>query len=213
MAERNRKVETIDIVFPKSVKKFAELQCNSALDYYTRCKEIEPIHDIIKDLKPKNVLDLGSGIGRISVYLMKRYGWNTTNFHLYDGNSGKAQIAGYHTKPGNYFYNSLAATHDFCVANGIDEDRLFCLNARKIKVKSIVGKFDLCYSFKAFGFHWPCLDCINAVYKKMNIGSYLFFEVRRGFKKMDYVELLEDRYDVCGWYKESDGDILVLQRI
>jgi hypothetical protein len=167
----------VDIIFPKSAKKYMELQCNGVVADYTECPELESIDHILTNINPKNVLEVGAGLGRVSVFMNKKYKWNQTNFFLLDGNSGDQQIAGLHENVGKDFYNSLDATREFCNTNGIGADRLKIINAENsIDLTNL--QFDLCYSFKSIGFHWP----INWYLEKLHVHilpkSYLFFEIR-----------------------------------
>ena len=167
----------VDIIFPKSAQKYMGLQCNSVITDYTQCPELSSIENIIANLAPKNVLEIGAGLGRISVFINRKYQWGSTNFFLLDGNSGDTQIAGLHENVGKDFYNSLDATKEFCIKNGIDSSRLKIINAEtKIDLNDL--QFDLCYSFKAMGFHWPINWHLNKLYAHILPESYLFFEIR-----------------------------------
>lgn len=167
----------VKIVFPESCKKYVELQCNSVVTDYTDCPEVAAIDYILKTVSPKKVLELGAGLGRVSIYLRNFYGWDHTEFYLLDGNSGEEQIAGLHEKMSNDFYNSLSASADFCVANNVCPNKLFFINAEKhFELQEDI--FDLCYSFKSIGFHWPINEYLDIVYPWMRKDGYLFFEVR-----------------------------------
>lgn len=152
------------------------LQCNSALSDYTDCPEFNTVHDLLSFISPKNALDLGSGIGRASVFLRKRYGWDDTNFYLLDGDSGDKQVAGLNYSVGKNFYNSFDAAIEFCTANEIDSEKLFLINAEERDLGTT--KFDLCYSLKAIGFHWPITSYLEKLYANLSKDAYLFLELR-----------------------------------
>lgn len=168
---------------PHDVKKYVNLQCNNVLSDYETCPEMRTAFPILSKLRPSNVLELGSGIGRVSVFLRNYFKWDTTNFYLLDGDSGDVQIAGIHYTTNKDFYNSLDATKSFCVENNISEERLFLVNAETCSGISDV-QFDLCYSCKAIGFHWPINDYLVQFSKNFEVGSYLFFELRSNDKKV-----------------------------
>jgi len=131
----------VEILFPKEVLPYCRLQCNNDHSLYTNMPEVRHIEEYVKD--PKTVLDLGCGIGRASVYFHKRFNWNAKVF-LVDGDEGNKQI-GDGKKPG--YYNRFTATELFCTANGLTDFEV----SKTIPDR----KFDLIYSFLAFGFHWP----------------------------------------------------------
>lgn len=176
---------TIKIKIPESARKYMNLQCNSVITDYTECKELTEIYYFLKNMKkPIKVLELGAGLGRVSVYLRNEFNWNNTFFHLLDGDSGDVQIAGMNYAVGNNYYNSMEATSEFCKANNIDDYHLVLMDAAN---NSYLGKdkYDLCFSCKAIGFHWPINDYINRVYPAVVNGGYLFFEIR-STRSQDY---------------------------
>lgn len=152
------------------------LQCNSVLSDYTDCPEFATVNDLLSFISPRNALDLGSGIGRASVYLRKRYGWEDTNFYLLDGNSGDEQVAGLNYSIGKNFYNSFDAAVEFCTVNGIAREKLFLIDAEKHDLGAT--KFDVCYSLKAIGFHWPITSYLEKLYNNLARDAYLFLELR-----------------------------------
>lgn len=166
----------VNVVFPKSAEQYISLQCNSKLSDYTECPELAPLHELLLTRQPKRVLELGAGLGRGSVYLKNRYNWNATEFFLADGDSGTQQIAGIHYQLEPGFYNSLVATCDFCLANGIAEDKLYLINLENTEIPDV--QFDFCFSIKSIGFHWPINDYLRMLRSKIAKGALLLFELR-----------------------------------
>lgn len=171
-------LKNMNVLIPDECKKYMELQCNSVLDDYRNCPELDPILGFLEQLNPKRVLELGAGLGRVSVFIKNCFDWRSTEFYLLDGDSGEEQIAGIHwdTKPA--FYNSLASTEEFCTHNNIKEEKLFLLNAEKRWAVDKKIKFDLCYSFKAIGFHWPINEYLDIIKDNLERKAYLLFEIR-----------------------------------
>lgn len=214
----------MNIIFPESTKKYADLQCNQQLSDYTDCPELVPLHTFLEKQKPTRVLELGAGLGRASVFLKNKYDWNDTEFYLLDGDSGSVQIAGVHQTLEPCFYNSLKATYDFCVANGIESGKLHLINAETEKIPE--AKFDLCYSLKAIGFHWPINEYLYILQKHTYKGSFLFFELRnpinytsdRAARLAHFVQSQLDAID-CSTYKvvsfsyDSQFPVLLLERV
>lgn len=173
----------IDITFPENVKKYIELQCNSSLFKYTNLPELKTIKDELSVVVPKNVLEIGAGIGRASVYLSKYFNWTETNFYLLDGDSGDKQVNGTNYESKDSFYNSISATEEFCSANGMNNVHL--LNAEKDDWKSLEVKYDLCYSFLALGFHWPINIYLDMIHDMLTDNALLIFGTRPADKKFD----------------------------
>jgi len=173
----------IDIVFPKSVEKYIELQCNDALFKYTNLPELKNIEGELKGAIPKNVLEIGAGIGRASVYLFKYFSWINTNFYLLDGDSGNKQVNGTNHESKDSFYNSIDAAKNFCKSNGMT--KVHFLNAEEEDWKDIDVKFDLCYSFLAIGFHWPMSLYLDTIYNMLTDNALLIFGVRPIAKQFD----------------------------
>lgn len=214
---------TVEVVFPESAKEYVRLQCNDNLKGYTECPGVRCVEKFLKDLRPRNILEVGAGLGRVSVFLFRRFGWETTNFHLLDGNSGHEQICHTHEKVGRDYYNSLQATKDFCLVNGISEERLFLLNAENDDWKQLDVKYDLCYSFRAIGFHWPVTGYLDVLHPLLEKGACLIFEIRsatwRGGKEL-YAEfnrkqtsgIKRRQYRIKELSTEPGRSIMVLER-
>lgn len=199
-----------------------QLQCNSAIEDYTCCPEVQPILKYLKALKLREVLEIGAGIGRVSVYLRNLLDWNRTLFYLLDGNRGTDQIAGINYELKKDFYNSFSAAEDFCLQNGIKKDNLFLIDADDFDFG--VVNFDLCYSFKAIGFHWPINGYLEKIHKNMKKDSMLFFELRnpKMYKKerwkrlqkfvIDQIVNIDDcKYDIVEFNVDLKFPILVLK--
>jgi hypothetical protein len=151
----------VDIIFPEEVISSKELQCIGDENIlFTNAPEVQAIDDILLDLNPTNILDIGAGIGRASVYLYKAYGWNDAKFTLYDGDSGDETVMGYNHQPGDNYYNRIKHTELFCEANGLKKFK--AINAEEISMNNIQmlidiygqPKYDLIVSWLTLGFHW-----------------------------------------------------------
>ena len=207
------------IVFPISASKYVDLQCNNSIPEYTECPEISSIRDFLAALKPENVLEVGAGLGRVSVFLFKTYGWLNTKFHLLDGDSGNKQICYVHSAVSDHFYNSIKASKEFCLANGIPEENLILHNAEKDDWKDYEVKYDLCYSFKAIGFHWPVTGYLDIIYPMLAKGAYLIFEIREprnkhftNFNNKQLRDIDPDKYETVDLIIDTKYPILILRK-
>jgi len=166
----------MEICIPNTAKKYANLQCNNNLDDYTECRDTQEANTFLDKIKPKACLEIGCGIGRVTVYLYKKYLWDST-FYLLDGDSGDKQVAGIHYVLGTDYYNSLKATKDFCLTNGIRHDKMKILNAQMGQLPPL-DTIDLCYSFKAIGFHWPIQSYLDSIRSFLTKKAILMFGIR-----------------------------------
>lgn len=169
------------IIFPDSVRRYMDLQCNGDESLYTEFPEHKAVDPILRDMKPKVALDIGCGIGRASVWFAMHYGWTDTKFYLYDGDHGDVQYDGIRQAHGE-FYNSLKATRDFAEANGLKYE---LLNAEK-KHRFSEPIVDVAYSFLAFGFHWPINYALKRVDNMLKPGCVCVFGIR-GLEKVGWI--------------------------
>ena len=170
------------INFPPECEEYINLQCNGDLSLYEDFPEHKHIDEYLKYLKPKYVMDIGAGVGRASVWLMRKYGWRHTNFIFLDGDTGKKQVEGIRKKKGEY-YNGWQEAHMFCWENGLNK----MTNVLPKQLEGIGYKFDLIYSFLAIGFHWKIDMYLNNLYPLCNKDTLLIFGLR-GTEKKAWIE-------------------------
>jgi SAM-dependent methyltransferase len=104
--------------------------------------------------RPRRVLDLACGLGRVSVFLNRRFETDA-EFVLADTTQDvRRPRYGYNTY--DDFYNSLEATAEFCRLNGLHAFRTF--DVRADDWNELAGWPDLIISMLGIGFHVP-LEC------------------------------------------------------
>ena len=155
------------------------MQANSDTIIYSQPPYFSVVEDWVAGLNPAVCLELGAGIGRMSVYFRKRFDWKDTFFYLQDGDSGDVQYGGIRDHNKDEFYNSFEATRDFCLANGLE-------NFQTVQLLSAITKpVNFCYSFAAIGFHWHIdlyLDQLSGVLAE---GAHLLFELKAPIAETD----------------------------
>lgn len=62
------------VVFPDSCKEFVRLQANNDFDIYTDPPYVSVIDNLLSIFQPAVCLELGAGIGRMSVYFLSGSG-------------------------------------------------------------------------------------------------------------------------------------------
>lgn len=205
--------------FSENVKKYVKLQQNDRFKRYYDDENFDLMHKYVKTLKPNNVLELGCGVGRTSVYFFKAYGWKDTNFYLLDGNSGEKQISSVNYNTSDDFYNSMSVTKEYCESNGMKKYTL--INIEKDDIPNI--EFDLVYSTHAIGFHWSLSLYLEKIKDNVVLGSLLMFSIRNNNNaetikwnefQINYVKSLS-YYEVVSIESIPRGDeqILTLRRI
>jgi len=197
-------------IIPNNCLKYVGLQYNGKQEQYHNPKEVKICEKLLANTNPKNILEIGCGIGRVSVGFFKHYpSWKNTNFYMLDGDSGDKQIAGTSSTDGGY-YNRLAATKEYCIANGIQNDKVFCIDAASNDL-SQMPIFDCVYSFYAIGFHWPISFYIDKLLPIIRQGTILCFGMREyGFKKFTDGQILSVSDKL--FFKNRQANLLILIR-
>jgi SAM-dependent methyltransferase len=165
----------MNIIFPSSVRECVRMQTNGEWTLYTDMPENFYCEKHLKYLAPENVLDLGCGVGRASVFFFKKYNWRNTHFYLADGNTKAVRYKGKRSRNGE-FYNEERATIDFCKANRLPS--FTYINLEKNNFSVINDPLDLVYSFLAIGFHWPLDFYLPVLHGICRTGALLIFGVR-----------------------------------
>ena len=162
----------INVIFPEIVLPYVAMQANDDLHIYENPPYISAVDEFLITLSPKYCLELGAGIGRMSLYFYKRFNWTNTHYYLQDGNSGIVQYGGIRSSKTNDFYNSFEATEAFCKANGLTNITIV------EDVQAIKNSIDFLYSFAAIGFHWDIDLYLDKVLPVLNKNAKLLFEIR-----------------------------------
>ena len=128
------------------------------LDIYQIVCESE--WDVIKDYigKPKTILELGCGLGRMSAYINGMIGDDSIKYILVDSNGspyGKIKFGW--NPPKQRFYNNLELTRKFCDMNNLYNCEIVDLK----NIKSQILSVDLIISFLSVGFHYPIESYID----------------------------------------------------
>ena len=170
----------IEVIFPESSKLFIDLQANNDFNIYTDPPYISVVEERLLQLKPKTCLEIGAGIGRMSVYFYKNF-YDQALFYLQDGDCGSTQYGGIRDKSEGEYYNSFEATQDFCTANGLTNFKLVQ------NLTDIDQPIDFCYSFASIGFHWHCNLSKYKLPPLLADGATVMFELRAPLQAEDEV--------------------------
>lgn len=169
--------DPVQVVIPEIKGLQSLFKWQAGETFLTSMPEISSFHDLIHK-EPERMLDIGCGIGRTSVYLMKRFNWQNTEFHLLDGD-GREIKYGIDEEGKNDFYNKLQYTAAYC---GVNEMSNYIVhNAAEDMWRFL--EYDFVISTLAFGYHWD----FNRYLSKLNIkkGALIIFGTRGFDQRQD----------------------------
>ena len=144
--------------------------------------DLETIYNNIKEILPKNainVLDIGSGMAGIDLFIANHYNY-TANIYLLDkeGESDKI-VAGYHHNQDNFsHYNCFEFANNFLVRNGVPISKIHNIDISTRPFPSKI-KFNLIISLLSWGFHYPIDTYIDAVYEGLSEDGILIMDIRK----------------------------------
>ena len=190
----------IDDKFKKIIMMQVTTTPKGGLSFYTKLSESE--YQVLKDYLnpyPKQILELGCGLGRMSIFLNKKHPSNSKYF-LAD-----ASIITPTTKNGRYgwdpgtWYNDLELTKEFCENNGLVNFEVIDLAVPSL---TSLRDIDFVFSVMSVGFHYPIEQYLDELKLIMKPDSLLIFGVRKGvydnssildqFKSFEFRETLDE---------------------
>lgn len=143
-------------------------------DVYDKLADIEL--DQIREFlprEPKVILELGSGLGRGSIYLNRFYS-NKPYFILAD-RTGRTENTGAFKPDKDEYYNDLDLTREFCLLNGLNK---FELLDTELGDWSKLPRVDLVFSTFSFGVHVAIERYLDRILSVCNNEVTMIFGVR-----------------------------------
>jgi hypothetical protein len=136
--------------------------------------------------KLNNILDIGSGLGIINVYLNNFYN-NTPEFTLIDKTQIEKKVSyGFDSK--GQFYNNFDLTLDFLESHGIDIKKINLVNA---DLKNEINKnFDLVISLLSMGYHYPITQYLDILRFKTNKDTVFIFDIADEYINIENIKKL-----------------------
>lgn len=184
-------------IFNDKFEKLIKMQVTTTskdMSFYTKLSEEE--YSVIKyhlTPFPKTILELGCGLGRMSIYLNKKHP-SDSKYYLADSSiipdNKKNDMYGWNSST---WYNDLSLTDEFCKMNGLENFEIINLQKEGIQhLKNI----DLVFSVMSVGFHYPIENYLHSIKDILSKDGKIIFGVRNGvykksdmINKFDYVEL------------------------
>ena len=190
-------VETKYFKFSDKMLQFAKLQIgmmSKDLFVYDKVSEAEYsiVEPFFRDIQDASVLDLGCGLGRMSVFLNKMIQNPSIHYILADGdcgdNIGKIKNG---WNPKSVFYNKLDLTQLFCEENGLDNFSILDLKDGLSEFKNI----NIVFSFFAVGFHYPIEKYIDNLLMSASKDCIFIFGTRIGhYEQSPFSNILTEVY-------------------
>jgi len=138
-------------------------------------KEIETFKNYLPN-SPKNIMDVGCGLGIINIYLNRIFK-NSSNFFLLDKNRIDNKIK-YGFSEDYESYNDLSETKNLLLNNEINLDQInLCDVEKTINIKE---KVDLVISLKSMGYHYPLENYLNLFKKNCSQDTIFIFDISKG---------------------------------
>ena len=175
---------------PEEFRKFANLQITQTstgdYSYYEELSQIQ--FDAIKKYikNPKKILDLGCGLGRMSVYLNWMLKDPEIEYILADGSCNNVPIKQkYGWNPSGEFYNDLQLTEEFVKINGLSNYRILDLGDNSLH---LLEDIDIVMSLLSVGFHYPIEPYLEDLISIASNTSTFIFGVRSGKYDVEFFE-------------------------
>lgn len=159
---------------------FQITQTKEDLSFYEKISKAEylAIENYID--KPEKILELGCGLGRVSIFLNSQLN-NSPKFFLADFSEVSNKVK-YGWNPKDSKYNNLELTEQFCTENGLNNFEILDLSKNKLDKLSNI---DMVISMLSVGFHYPIEEYINQLIKISSKNVTMIFGVRKGIYNQD----------------------------
>lgn len=145
---------------------------------------------------PKDVLEVGCGLGRGTVYLNELLKDQNVSYTLAD-RTGYTENTGAYNPPQDEYYNDLNLTKEFCELNGV-------LNIETFDTErsdwNNLKKFDLIFSLCSFGMHVKIERYIERLLSVSKSNTTMIFGVRH---KTYSEESFSDKFEEVLYIKDD----------
>lgn len=149
--------------------------------------EIEKVFNVVKSHIPKNtksILDIGSGVAGLEVFLWSLLKKNQPKICLLDKTKIEKKIW-YDFKNHGAFYNSLELAKKNLVSNGVEGSKITLIEAPNNGIIKNIKNIDLVISTISWGFHYPVDLYIDSVLSLMSKKGILIIDIRKNKGGLD----------------------------
>jgi hypothetical protein len=173
--------------------------------------EYEALSQILSAIpKPNKVLEIGPGLGRSLVFFRRRFGWETSEFHAYEGDGTSTKYTFQGPRFEDSFCGNIKMLKHVLEFNGVNGVKVF--NCRETRLADLPGSYDLLYSFYSIGFHWSLEHFLDDLLPLLHGKSIALFTVPLDFRPFPKLDAVPHRLiDLkVAWPKDGHLQILVL---
>jgi SAM-dependent methyltransferase len=158
--------------------------------------EYEALGPILDSLEePRNILEIGPGMGRSVIFLAKKRGWPGSRFSVYEGNGTTTRYTSNGPRFPDSFCGNVDALRAVLKFNAIEGVEIY--DASKLALGDLPVKFDLIYSFYCIGFHWALREFLPDIIALMGNGATAIFTVTDDFQDFDAIKAFDHSF--VGW--------------
>jgi hypothetical protein len=175
------------------------------MGYY---KTVRKSFDRIKSHIPshtKSILDIGSGIAGLNIYLWHLLKKNNPQIYLLDKTRSEKKIW-YSFSVNGAFYNSLLLAKKNLILNGIPSNKINLIEAPANGTIKKLKNIDLIISTISWGYHYPVDLYIDSVISIMAKNGTLILDVR---KNIGGLESLASKFNHISIIKEDSNSLTV----
>ncbi|MEZ5331803.1 MAG: hypothetical protein R2991_07065 [Thermoanaerobaculia bacterium] len=145
--------------------------------------EMDALEPLLHGLgRPRRVLEIGPGLGRSTVFLKRRLGWEDVPFDLFEGNGPAHRYPLLAPRSADSFRGDLEALAAVLEHNGTREWRLIDAGPRGGRLVDLEPPYDLVYSFYGVGFHWRLEDFWEEILPLLGTDGVGIFTVWHAFE-------------------------------
>lgn len=160
------------------------------------------------------LLDIGCGLGLISLLIYKNCPDNKPTLYMYDQSAGLDTSAQADIAPGGYhesykFTASLEITKDFLLLNGVAPDHIVLCEVGQWEINQ-AAPLDLVVSRKSWGFHYPLDEYLEQVAASVRPGGAVITDVRRAKESLEKLESTFSKLEILS--KEKKCDLVLATR-
>ena len=169
----------------------------------------ESEYKLFKDFvgTPKNVLELGCGLGRMSIYLNSQLQDPSIHYILADSTKTTGESK-YGWEKVDLFYNDLSLTEKFAKDNNLNNFETFDVRKRDLNTLSNI---DFVMSFLAVGFHNKIEHYMDDLLNITTDDCLLVFGVRRGkYAEKDFEQYFKN-IQIITSNRRAKEDILIMK--
>ncbi len=162
----------------------------------------------IKNFLPKDasrILDIGSGLGLINIYIDDFYN-KKVNFTLLDRNRLSKKIEYGFSKEGES-YNNLDLTKDILSTNGIDKDRIKCVDIDQ--PFSLQDNYDIVISLVSMGYHYPVENYVNLLKKHTSDKTIFIFDIASEFVEFNDLKKIFKYVEIIKMYQKKHYQVRI----